>query len=133
MSYLSAYSADNAPINYGVHNSVYQKLLEKSLGVIKANCQCHVIHNAGRNACKMLSYDIESLVLKVYAEFSNSAKRVAELKIFFEDFDMEYQKVIRHVSTRWLSLYRSVDRLIRSWPAVKAYFLKIGEEQIYKR
>lgn len=75
IKYISAYCADNASVNYGVHNSVFQKLKAENNGILKANCICHVIHNAGRNACKALSFDVENLVLKVYAEFSNSAKK----------------------------------------------------------
>jgi len=83
---------------------IYQKLLEKhpETKIIKANCNCHVIHNAARNSMKQLTYDVENLVLKVYAEFSNSAKRVKILQIFFEEFEIEYRKVLRHGLTRWL-------------------------------
>ncbi|KAL4104819.1 hypothetical protein QTP88_020095 [Uroleucon formosanum] len=131
---LSGFSADNASVNYGVRNSVYQKLLEKhpETKIIKANCNCHVIHNASRNSMKQLTYDVENLVLKVYAEFSNSAKRVKELQIFFEEFEIEYRKVLRHGPTRWLSLFNAVDRLIMSWPAVSSYFKYRGEEKCHQ-
>jgi len=127
--FVSAYSADNANVNYGARNSVYQKLSEASPSIVKANCCCHVIHNAGRNACKVLSYDVETLVLKIYAEFACSAKKVDHLKTFFEEFDLEYRKIIRHVSTRWLSLFKCVDRLILNWPAIKGYFISLGKTE----
>lgn len=78
---LSGFSADNALVNYGIRNSVYQKLLEKypETTIIKSNCNCHVIHNAARTAMKKLIYDVKNLVLKMYEEFSNSAKRIKEL------------------------------------------------------
>lgn len=131
---LSGFSADNASVNYGIRNSVYQKLLEKhpETKILKANCNCHVIHNAARNSMKQLTYDVENLVLKVYAEFSNSAKRVKELQIFFEEFEIEYRKVLRHGPTRWLSLFKAVDRLIMSWPAVSSYFKNRGEEKCHQ-
>lgn len=126
---VSAYSADNANVNYGEYNSVYQKFLQASPGIVKANCCCHVIHNAGRFACKTLSFDVETLVLKVYAEFACSAKKLDTLKTFFEEFDMEYRKIICHVSTRWLSLFKCVDRLVLNWPALKSYFISLGQNQ----
>lgn len=132
ISDISSYSADNASVNYGVHNSVHKKLLDLNTGLIKANCNCHVIHNAGRNASKALSYDVENLVLKIYSEFSNSAKKSDALKECFEYLEMDYQKMLRHVTTRWLSLYAALDRLLRSWPAVKKYFLDLGEENCDK-
>lgn len=131
---LSAFSADNASVNYGAHNSVYQKIKDKysDTKVVKANCNCHVLHNAARNAMKALTYDVENLIMKVYAEFSNSAKRTRELQAFFEEFEIEYRKVLRHGPTRWLSLGRAVDRLILSWPAVSAYFKSLGEAACHK-
>lgn len=78
---LSAFSAVNTSVNYSAHNSVYQKKYGKypDTKVVKANCNCHVLHNASRNVMKALTYDVENLILKVYAEFSNSAKRTKEL------------------------------------------------------
>jgi len=54
---LSGVSADNASVNYGIHNSVFQKFLEKhpETKIIKANCNCHVIHNAARITMKKLT------------------------------------------------------------------------------
>lgn len=129
---LVSYTADNASVNYGKTNSVFQKLLVLNHKLIKSNCQCHVLHNAARNACKALSFDVENLACKVFAEFSNSAKRKEELKQCFEFMDMEYEEVLRHAPTRWLSLYKAVERLLLSWPAIKAYFLELGEENCNK-
>lgn len=51
---LSRFSADNASVNYDIHNSVYQKLLENhpETKIIKANYNCHIIHNAVRTSMK---------------------------------------------------------------------------------
>lgn len=129
---VSSFSADNAPVNYGKKNSVFQKLSDVHPHIIKSNCNAHIIHNAGRHACKALSYDVESLVLKIYAEFSSSAKNIEKLKECFVDFDMEFQDILRHVITRWLSLFPAVERLISKWPAIKQYFLAEGKEEVDK-
>ena len=47
---ISAYGADNASVNYGQHNSVYQKLQHKNSIVMKGNCKCHILHNATKAA-----------------------------------------------------------------------------------
>jgi hypothetical protein len=48
---------------------------------------------------KKLDFDMESLILKIYSEFSTSAKKVGELKNFFEK-DIEFNGILRHITTR---------------------------------
>lgn len=55
---MSAYSADNASVYFRKFNSVFQNVSDKLPKVIKDNYNHHVIHNAGRNGIKALSYDI---------------------------------------------------------------------------
>ena len=81
---------------------------------------------------KALRFDVETLVLKIYSEFSSSAKNVANLTSFFDFVEMEYHDVLRHVPTRWLSLLPAVERVLHSWPALRAYFLSEGEDQCNK-
>jgi len=130
---LVAYGADNASVNYGKNTSVYQNLKSSvNNNLIKGNCHCHILHNAARHAIKALSYDVENLVAKIYAEFSNSSKRVEELKSCFDFVEMEYEKVIRYSQVRWLSLFQAVERLLSSWPAIKMYFKQLGKEHCHK-
>jgi len=129
---IYAYTADNASVNYGKFNSVYQKLKADHAGIIKANCMAHVVHNCAKYAGDKQEIDIESTINKIYSHFSSSAKRTEELKSLFEFVDQDYHAVLRHVPTRWLSIWPAVSRLHVSWPAVKAYFLSLGEEHCPK-
>lgn len=47
---ISAYSADNASLNYGRYNSVFQKLKENNSCILKANCVAHIVHNSAKHA-----------------------------------------------------------------------------------
>ncbi|KAH9628547.1 hypothetical protein HF086_001154 [Spodoptera exigua] len=132
MDQISAYSADNASVNYGAHNSVFQKLKEENNHIFKANCYCHVVNNCVKYALKGLDVDIESIVIKIYNEFSSSALKTKKLKECCEFSQIEYKELLRHVPTRWLSLLPAIDRLIRSWPAVKHYFLSKGRDNCHK-
>lgn len=68
---MVAYGADNASVNYGRNCSVFQKLLQLEPSVIKANCNCHIVHNTAKHCMKKLSFDVETLVMKVFNEFSH--------------------------------------------------------------
>lgn len=127
---ITAYTADNAAVNYGKNKSVFQNLKKDIPNLIPAGCNCHIIHNTAKHAGKALGdMDVESLVIKVYNEFSISAKNVEKLKEFYDFVNLEWQNILRHVPTRWLSLYPAVLRLTEKWPAIKSYFLSLGEDE----
>lgn len=87
---VTAYGADNASVNYGVNNSVYQKLkAEVNNDIIAAHCNDHILHNCAKNALKVMPVDVEIIVMKVFAEFSCSAKKREELKECFDFFESE--------------------------------------------
>uniref|UniRef100_A0A8C6TRT7 Uncharacterized protein n=1 Tax=Neogobius melanostomus TaxID=47308 RepID=A0A8C6TRT7_9GOBI len=128
---ISAYGADNASVNYGRHNSVFQKLKEANPLIMKGNCKCHLIHNTVKTANRVFSAsgcDMEAFVLKVYSEFSCSAKKVERLKEFCEFTNTKYKEILRHVPTRWLSLLPAIQRILECWPALKSYFVSQGKE-----
>ncbi|KAG9278210.1 hypothetical protein AMEX_G6034 [Astyanax mexicanus] len=128
---ISAYGADNASVNYGRHNSVFQKLREVNPHILKGNCKCHMINNAVKTANRVFSSsgcDVEAFVLKVYSEFSCSAKKVEVLKEFCEFTSTKYREILRHVPTRWLSLLPAIQRILECWPALKSYFLSLGKD-----
>lgn len=128
LDHVSAFSADNANGNYGVHNSVFTKLKELNCEILRGNCHAHIIHNTVRKALDQLSVDIENIVLKVYGFFSISAKRRIDLKEFCEFCDTEFHEILRHVVTRWLSLNPAITRLLQNWLPLKSYLISIGEE-----
>ncbi|KAJ4926924.1 hypothetical protein JOQ06_014666 [Pogonophryne albipinna] len=129
---MSAYAADNGSVNYGKHNSVYQKLKLAQKDVLAANCLAHILHNATPYAASNLDIDIENVVLKVYSHFSISASRTAQLKEFCEFVEVEECNLLRHVVTRWLSLLPSIDRILKCWRPLTSYFQSLGEEECSK-
>ncbi|KAL0192020.1 hypothetical protein M9458_010316, partial [Cirrhinus mrigala] len=129
---ISAYSADNASLNYGRYNSVFQKLKENNNCILKANCVANIVHNSAKHAGDRLNIDIENDVNKTFSHFSSSVKRIEELKSIHTFVEIEYQSLLRHVPTRWLSLWPAVKRLHDSWAPIKTYFLSLGEDQCPK-
>ena len=124
---VSAFSADNANVNYGIHNSVFTKLKQSNSQILRGNCHAHIVHNTVKHALEELSVDVENIVLKVYGHFSISAKRRENLKDFCEFCDIEFHDILRHVVTRWLSLNPAISRLLENWPALKSYFMSIED------
>ena len=51
-----------------------------------------------------------------------SSKRREEYKEFLEFTETEPLKIVKHCSTRWLSLEKCVGRLLHHWEALKSYF-----------
>uniref|UniRef100_A0A671TRE5 DUF4371 domain-containing protein n=1 Tax=Sparus aurata TaxID=8175 RepID=A0A671TRE5_SPAAU len=126
--HVSAFSADNANVNYGIHNSVFTKLREANSEILRGNCHAHIFHNTVKKALDKLSVDVENIVLKIYSFFSTSAKRRESLKEFCEFCDVEFHEILRHVATRWLSLNPAITRLLQNWVPLQSYLISIGEE-----
>jgi hypothetical protein len=81
---LVAYGADNCSVNYGKNKSVFVKLKNSfALLCFAGHCNMHVLHNDAEHGLKFLSFDVEMLVIKMFNEFSSSAKKLDELKDFF--------------------------------------------------
>lgn len=120
---VTAFSADNTNVNYGIHNSsqVFTSLKKKQKDLLQGNCHAHIVHNTVKHA-------LENVVLKVYGFFSTSAKRRESLKEFCRFCDVEFQEILRHVTTGWLSLNPAISRLMQTWTALKSYFISLEEE-----
>ncbi len=125
---LIGYGADNASVNYGAYHSVYKYLKSENSFIIKANCNAHLLHNTAKHGLLKLPLDIENLISKVYNHFCISAKRLKELKSCYEFTENEYSKILKHVPTRWPSLFAAIDRLIINLEAVKLYFTGIKSD-----
>lgn len=65
---------------------------------------------------------VEELLIDVYFHFNHSAKRKEEYREFLEFCDVAPLKILKHASTRWLSLQRCVNRFLQQWPVLLSYF-----------
>ena len=125
---VTAFSADNTNVNYGIQNSVFTNLKNKQKDLLQGNCHAHIVHNTVKHVVDQLTVDVENVVLKVYGFFPTSAKQRESLKAFFRLCDVDFQEILRHVTTRWLSLNPAITQLMQTWIALKSYFISLGGE-----
>ena len=52
-------------MNYGKHNSVFQKLKLAEPDMLAANCLAHILHNTTKYAAAKLCSDVENVLLKI--------------------------------------------------------------------
>ena len=72
-------------------------------------------------------FSVEDLVIDVFFWFDKSTKRKAALAEYCSFCDADYRQIVKHVSTRWLSLEKAVSRLLQQHAALKSYFASEGE------
>ena len=77
-----------------------------------------------------MSIDVESIIYKTNQYFCIYTVRTEELKDYCDFVDVEYQKLLSHCITRWLSLYPSISRMIDMFPALQSYFLSIAKSPV---
>lgn len=93
----------------------------------------YVIHNAARKAsecfCDHTGFDIEELCIDLYYWFEKSTKRKNGLLSYCTFCDQDYRAIVKHITTRWLSLERAVERTLMQYSSLKSYFASESESQ----
>ena len=79
---------------------------------------------------QMTKFDVEDTMVDLFYHFDKSTKRKAELVEYCSFCNVEFRKVLKHVSTRWLSLELVITRTLHQWRALRSYFLSEGEDFI---
>lgn len=85
-------------------------------------CICHQANICCGAAVKTLPMSPEDLIIDIYSHFKHSSKRKEEYKEFLKFQDVDPLKILKHVSTWWLSLHKCVTCTIHHWPALLSYF-----------
>jgi len=129
----SSYAGDNASVNKGLRNSIFSRIKEKQPNVYWAGCSCHLSNLAAQKGGSALRINVPDLLIDLYYHFDKSCKRKDELRDFQVFCGEQVRKVIKHVSTRWLSLSRCIERLLQMYDSLHGYFVtnfdKDGDEQ----
>ena len=110
-------------VSWLTSETAYLAELSKSKAMFFPWAVCHLAALCAAAALKKLPFLIDDLLVDIYYHFKHSSKRCEEFPIVLKDFDgIAPARVLKHCSTRWLSLERAVNRLLQLWPALYAYF-----------
>ena len=128
-AHLSAYSADSADVNFSKFHSVYKLLTKDNENILPAKCPAQLVHKTAKKGCDLLSSDIETFIMKVLGYFSVSSKHVEALNEIFDLVEMEGERLLRQMPTRWLSLLPAIGKMLKCWPTIESYFQSVGKEE----
>ena len=120
-------SVDNTNSMIGKHNLLASRCRENNPEIFVSGCPCHLVHIAAGNAhdafAEVTGINIEELQIDIYYWFEKSTKRKGALTEYMDFCGQDYAKVLKHVSTRWLSLERCIQRTLEKYEGLKSYFL----------
>ena len=117
------FSSDSASVMTGKRNSVLSRVLQRQPKVFSLACVCHLAALAAAAGLKVLPFSIDQLLMDIFYHFKHSSKRWQEFLDILADFEeVAPMRVLKHCTTRWLSLERAVNRLLTLWSALNAYF-----------
>ncbi|CAG2237125.1 unnamed protein product [Mytilus edulis] len=106
----------------GRKNSLLSRIRQKQPNVVDMGCICHLANLCCGAGVKELPLPIDDFIVDSYYHFQHSSKRMEEYKEYLSFCDVEPLKILKHVSTRWLSLHTCITRILHHWPALKSYF-----------
>eukprot|EP00745_Piridium_sociabile_P017086 TRINITY_DN2568_c0_g1_i14.p1 TRINITY_DN2568_c0_g1~~TRINITY_DN2568_c0_g1_i14.p1 ORF type:complete len:672 (-),score=163.69 TRINITY_DN2568_c0_g1_i14:435-2351(-) len=123
-----SFGCDNAAVMTGRHKGVISFIRKEKQEVHMSGCCLHLVHIAAKNGASCLP-PVDDMLVDIFQYFKKSVNRQHELKDLQTLYDMQQRKVLKHVSTRWLSIARCVDRLLANWEALRHFFIKEQEKK----
>lgn len=118
-----AFCSDNANVMMGMNKGVAGFISRENPDLFITGCTCHLCHLAASKAASELKHaSIEELLVDIYFYVDKSSKRSKMLLQFQEQCGVETLKILKHTSTRWLSLANSIERLLKIWEPLVLFF-----------
>ena len=83
-------------------------------------------HISAEKGADSLPVSAFAFLVEVFFYFRKSSHRQHRFSEFQVELEVDEQKMLKRVSTRWLSIGRCLERLLKNWDPLKA-FLKADE------
>ena len=124
---------DNTSVNISIRNSLKTRVLSCNPAIYFSGCPCHIIHNLAQKVAESFmeccGFDVEELTIDLFYWFDKSTKRKNGLQEYCKFCDHDYRAVVKHVSTRSLSLELAIQRTLKQFPGLTSYFKSEHEQQ----
>ncbi|KAJ8017756.1 Zinc finger MYM-type protein 6 [Holothuria leucospilota] len=120
-----SFGTDNASVMLGKHKGVATLIKQKNPNTYIAGCPCHLMHLAaqkGGGGGKCLQYQIDELLVDIWYYIDESQLRHQAIINIQQEHGIEVRKILKHVSTRWLSLGKAIKRLLENWDVLLNFF-----------
>lgn len=117
-----SFSSDNAYTMIGANKGVAKFVKDRHSSVYVSGCSCHLIHICAQKAAAQLPVNVENFLVQLYYYLDKSSKRQNTLKVYQAICGTEGHKILKCVSTRWLSLLQSINRVLEQWEALTLMF-----------
>ena len=85
-------------------------------------CSLHHVANAVSHATSALGDEVENFALDVFAFFKHRSGLLKDFRGMQTILDLPTHRILRFVSTRWLSVLPVVERLLEQLPALRVFF-----------
>ncbi|XP_030841581.1 uncharacterized protein LOC115924065 [Strongylocentrotus purpuratus] len=115
-------SSDNASVMLGKHKGVAAYAKEQNANIFIAGCSCHLIHLAAQKGSQKLKFPLDDLLVDVFYYIDKSSLRHQAIIRLQKEHGVATKKILKHVSTRWLSLGKVLDRLLENWSPLLEFF-----------
>lgn len=128
-----AFMSDTTNVMKGVRSGVQKLIKNECPKLYDVGCICHLADLTIKAGMETLPVNIDQLFVDVFYFFFHSSKR----KQLFVDnwcsfFSSEPETILKHCTTRWLSLLRCVGRYFSQYDGLKSYFLSCDESESSK-
>lgn len=124
-------ACDGPNVNKNVFNKISDKIkVERGQGLLNIGyCNLHIVHSCFEVALPSLGQEVSDLVILVHSYFDDYPSRCEAYSNVQIEKNVPKHIFLKHVSSRWLSLAKSAERLLEQWPALTHYFLQFLPRQ----
>lgn len=137
VNFLLQIEMDGPNLNLSFHKLLKIELKKKNDKETKRDfgtCALHNVHNGFAEALKKLIFDVDSFAYNLWYFFKNSSARREDYKLCELITQIQSQLLLKHVSSRWLSMKPVLQRIIAQWENLKEYFLvTVPKQDDFKR